>query len=150
MGPRSPRDAVVWGEAKWWAAVITATNLNGGAGDGEPGISEQGARGGGRREVKGRRVKKEKLSVGGFYPPPPHFSSTLSLVWVCIMWWCVIGLWSHWSCTNRLAGETCQLAGLWRWMCVLSGLQMWDCVGKRFDGVKPVLMVNRWGQLTLS
>lgn len=22
--------------------------------------------------------------------------------------------------------------------------------GKGFDGVKPVLMVNRWGQLTLS
>lgn len=29
---------------------------------------------------------------------------------------------------------------------MLYGSQMWDCVGKRFDGVKPVLMVNRWGQ----
>lgn len=76
------------------------------AGDAGPGISEQGAEGWGGK--KGRRAKKEKLSVGGFLlppPTPPHFSSWVSLVWVCIMWWCVIGLWSHWSCTNRLAGK---------------------------------------------
>ena len=52
-------------------------------------------------------VQKEGLSVGGAF----LIFLPRSLLWVCIMWRCVIGLWSHQSCANRLAGKHVSLRG---------------------------------------
>lgn len=66
------------------------------------------------------------------------------------MWRCVIGLWSHQSCANRLAGKHVSLSGGWgECVCVVWITDVRLC-GKWFDGAKPILMENRWGQLTLS
>ena len=86
-------------------------------------------------------AEKEGLSVGGSF----LVFFLRSLLWVHIMWRCVIGLWSHQSCANRLAGKHVSLRGCWG-ECVC-------CVNHRcgtvweiwLDGVKPILMVNRWG-----
>lgn len=94
-----------------------------------------------RERKRGWEIVEGRRLVGGaFFIFPAR-----SLLWVCIMWRWVMGLWSHQSCANRLAGKHVSPRGLQRWMCVLCESQMWDCVGNGFDGVKPILMTNRWG-----
>lgn len=92
--------------------------LSGRTADEVPGISERARRRGGKgkrvyggekRGVRGReRSERGALSGWLFFP---HFSSLFSPLWVCIMWRCIIGLWSHQSCTNRLAGKHVSLRG---------------------------------------
>ena len=77
------------------------------AGGGGDGTNERAGRRGrmGERVRRGRKerweVQKEWLSVGGAF----LIFLPRSLLWACIMWRCVIGLWSHQSCANRLAGK---------------------------------------------
>lgn len=50
--------------------------LKWGAGDGEAGSGVQGGE---------REMSKEREALSGWLLLPPHFSSLVSLVWVCIM-----------------------------------------------------------------
>lgn len=72
-----------------------------------------------------------------------------ALLWVCIMWRCVIGLWSHQSCANRLAGKHVSLRGC--------GGECVFCVNHRCGIVwemvwwsKTYINGEQVGQLTLS
>lgn len=82
------------------------------AGDGEPGISERGARGGvGGSE---RETSKEREALSGWlFTPPSFFIPGLCCVGVHHVMmgnWPVVTL----ELYKQISRETCQLSGVWR------------------------------------
>ncbi len=98
-----------------------------------------------KRRLRGGEVKKKAHLVGGSF----LIFLPLSVLWVCIMWWRVICLWSHQSCANRLAGKHVSLRAC--------GGECVCCVNYRCGIVwemvwwsKTYINGEQVGQLTLS
>lgn len=72
-----------------------------------------------------------------------------SLLWVCIMWRCVIGLWSHQSCANRLGGKHVSLKGCGG-ECVCCVTHRCETVWEMVWWSKTFINGEQVGQLTLS
>lgn len=107
----------------------------------------QGRRSGGEKErwICWKRGALRGWLFSIFFPLSP----SRSLLWVCIMWWCVIGLWSHQSCANRLAGKHVSLRGC-RGECVCCVNHRCGIVWEMVWWSKSYINGEQVGQLTLS
>lgn len=91
----------------------------------------------------------ERGALCGWLFSLSFFFSLRSLLWVCVMWRCVIGLWSHQSCANRLAGKLVSLRGCWG-ECVCCANHRCGTVWETVWRSKTYINGEQVGQLTLS